>query len=234
MLQRQRDVARWAMACVVHGRWTADGGATRDPLRMYVKLCRISAHLRNMNDFSGAWALTLALTSSLVRRVVQPERRRDELARIAQAYRRPAGQGQGQGQGELDPSDDTETLLGRLVELFSPHSNFLVYRTALQHARPLGRSTPRSVGARGAVPLIDVHLHDLCMIQDTMPDTVGPNGLLNYQKVVLQAQHIRATLENQDNIFYILPIAQIMNLLKDWVLPDDKTLNEEAMRRFVR
>jgi len=233
MLQRERDVTRWAITCIVYGRWTPEGGVNeRDRLRMYVKICRIAFYLLLYNDFAGAWALTVALSSNLVNRVVRADEQRDALFQIAQSVARkntPSSSGPMVAIPE-EPSFITTSL----TSLFSPSNNFKDYRSALSRARmssvPVDVS-PSVLENGGCVPLINVHLDDITIIQDAMPDTVGPNNLLNFEKSSLQCRQIIATLENQDNFYSILPIAQIMSLLKDWSLPDDKTLLDAALGR---
>jgi len=234
MLQREKDVTRWAITCIVYGRWTPEGGVNeRERLRMYVKICRIAFFLLLHNDFAGAWALAVALSSNLVNRALRLDdpAQRDALQQIAQSVARknpPPTNGPA-----VAVPDEPYLITDQLFSLFSPSNNFMEYRRALHSARPTLMPTDvNMIGAfdtSGVVPLINVHLDDITLIQDAMPDVVGPNNLLNLEKATLQCEHIQTLLENQDNFYSILPIAQIMSLLKDWSLPDDKTLLEATL-----
>jgi len=232
MLQRESDVTRWAISCIVYGNWTLENNGEpvndRDRLKMYVKICRIAFFLLLHNDFAGAWALTIALSSNLVNRVVRLDNpaHHEALNQIFQAVARknPAQQSGGPAVAVPETTDD---ITAQLFMLFSPSNNFMDYRGALYRARPTivrGNVNMPMFDTSGVVPLLNVHLDDITLIQDAMPDVIGPNNLLNFDKVTLQFEQINVLLENQDNFYSILPIAQIMSLLKDWSLPDDKTL----------
>jgi len=232
MLKREQDIIRWAITCIVYGRWTTEGGVSeRDRTRMYLKICRIGYYLRFYKDFLGAYAIAVALSSSIVTRLFRFDNAalRDALCQLAR--KNPPSE-------EPAVPEDSFDIAESLRTSFSPERNFREYRASLAveyrtSASSYGeaRQAEPPPSLFGAVPLINVHLDDIALVQDAMPDVVGPNNLLNFEKAAQEVRIINDFLSNQDNCYRILPIAQIMSLLKDWNLPDDKQLQEAASGR---
>lgn len=242
LLQRERDLTRWATACVVSGRWAVED-AECDRAKIYHRLCTIAGHLLDFGDHTGAFALAAALTNSTVTRLVPP----DDAQRGLPGAGRRVGLGtsglgtgglgglgtsssgsSGSGSGGSGAPSPAETL-ERLTRHFSPDGNYAAYRAALA-APPAGIPAAENSAERlpcGTVPLLSVHLNDLAMTQDAMPDLVG-SGLINVQKIAYEVRQIEAFLGNQKTVYPFLPIAQIMTLLTGWTLPSDKALLEGA------
>lgn len=236
LLQRERDLTRWATACVVSGRWAVED-AECDRAKIYHRLCAVAHHLLDYGDYTGAFALAAALSSSTVARIAAAAD--DTQARgLAGTMRRgglgssvgglgssSSGSGGGSGAGALTSAQ----ILERLTAHFSPDGNYAAYRAALAAPRaPVRAADPAAeLLPCGTVPLLSVHLNDLAMTQDAMPDLVG-NGLLNVQKIAHQVRQIEAFLAHQKAVYPFLPIAQIMTLLRGWALPSDKALLEGA------
>jgi len=229
MINRQKSLTQWVMTCILWGKTSYDintplpqtGAPFADIREVYCKFSRILYYLTLSHDYFGAWGVYLALSHRLIRQVINLAEKRGFPLPTSSAYTPQSQKQLGSSQGmAVPPVTAVFTLTGNT---FSPSENFKNYREGWN----------KSIGTvesdRGATPLLFVHLADLSFIEDSMPGTVGA-GQANFRKAELEAKIIKEFLSYKQYIYSNLPVAQIMSLLEDWELPDEKVLQERALQ----